>query len=70
MLLIHRRKCFMTKKMFDDRLEGVFFFCGDLVHDNTREVKIATSLTSSSILSDASHFAIVKNDFVVKKSGI
>lgn len=58
------------KKMFDDRLVRVFFFCGDLVHDNTREVKIATSLTSSSILSDASHFAIVNNDFVVKKSGI
>lgn len=39
------------------------------MHDNAKDVKIATNLTSSSIMSDASHFSIVNNE-LVKKSGI
>ena len=48
----------------------MIFDCSDLVHNNAADVKIATNLVSSSIMSDASHFFIVNNEFVVEKSGI
>lgn len=46
--------------------EPVFSYCGDLVHNDEKEVKMASTLTSASIMSDPSHFWIVNNEFVVK----
>lgn len=61
----------VTKKFLHDYLKPVFFFCGDLVHDNKREVKIAATLTSSSSCQiHHTQFAIVNNEIVLKKSGI
>ena len=40
-----------------------------MIHDNATDAKIATTLTWSSFMTDASHFSIDTNEFVVGQTG-
>lgn len=46
--------------------EPVFFYCGDLVHNDEKEVKMGSTLTSASIISNPSHFSIVNKNLLSK----
>lgn len=40
-----------------------------MIHDNATDAKIATTLTGSSFMTDASHFSIDTNEFIVGQTG-
>lgn len=47
----------------------VFLFCRDLTHDDITDVKIAGTLTSSSVISDSFYFSIDSKNWLLKNQG-
>ena len=56
--------------MFHNITVPVYFLYDDMVHDNETDAKIANTLQSGlTFMTDASHFLLDTNEFVVGQTG-
>ena len=60
----------ITKTVFDEKTESVFYYCYNLGHDNETVVLFLTISSSNTFVSSNSHFNVASETLVIQVSGI
>ena len=60
----------ITKTVFDEKTESVFYCCYNLEHDNETVVLFLTTSSGNTFVSSNSHFNVASETLVIQVSGI